>query len=152
MIQFQDLLTREHIFFLKAASKEEALDTLVDNLGSLKIIPDTASFKKTLHKREGLMTTAIGLSTALPHAKQPELERFFIAIGIAQNGIEWGADDGLSVKYIFLIGGPDNKPVEYLALLSSITKTLRLDEVRKKLSKAQTADDVIKALNQKASS
>lgn len=146
MIQFQDLLIREHIFFLKNVSKDEALRSLVEKLASQGTRLDEKSFCDTLFRREKLTSTAIGLGAAIPHAKMPTLDHFFLAVGIAKEGIEWGADDELPVKFIFLIGGPDNKPIEYLSLLSSLTKAIRSDDVLNKLMHAKTSDEIIKAL------
>ena len=146
MVQFQDLLSDNQIFFLEETSKEEALVALVKELSSLKMLPDEQAFQDALLYREKLMSTALGLRSALPHAKLPSLDHFFLAIGITKRGIEWGADDELPVRFIFLIGGPDNKPKEYLALLSSLTKAIRSEEVLKKLSAAKNAADVLHAL------
>ena len=92
------------------------------------------------------MPTTIGLGAALPHAKLASLDKFFLCIGIVKEGIDWSPDEDIPVKFIFLIGGPDNKPIEYLSLLSSLTKTIRKEKILKKLSKATTAEAALSAL------
>ena len=147
MIRFQDLLVPEQVLFLPPLSKEKALLMLVEHLSHLHVIPDKEPFYHALLQREKLMSTAIGQAAALPHAKLPSLQKFFLSIGISKEGIDWHADDDTPVKFIFLIGGPDNQPLEYLSLLSSLTKTYRKSIVKKKLSQASSTDSVIAALS-----
>lgn len=146
MIQFQNLFIPEHVLFLPPSSKEEALSAIVDHLATLQVIQDKDGFYKALLQREHLMSTAIGQTAALPHAKLSTLTTFFLAIGIIKEGIDWHADDEMPVKCIFLIGGPDRLPIEYLSLLSNLTKALRSDEVIKKMIHATTEEEVVSAL------
>jgi nitrogen PTS system EIIA component len=146
MIPFQELLSPDRVLFLPSSSKEEALRVLVDHLSQQGLLPDTKLFYDELIKREKLISTSIGLGAALPHAKLAALDHFFLCIGIAKEGIDWNSDDEIPVKFIFLIGGPDNSPMEYLSLLSGLTKTIRKERVLKKLSTAAKAENVIAAL------
>ena len=146
MTIYQELLSANQVLFLPSSSKEEAIHTLVQHLASLGVIKDQKLFYESLLQREKLISTSIGLGAAIPHAKLPSLDRFFLAIGIAKEGIDWQSDDEIPIKLIFLIGGPDNDPTGYLSLLSSLTRTIRKDKVLRKLSRATTPDEVIAAL------
>ena len=71
------------------------------------------------------------------------IQQFFIAIGIQQNkGIEWNALDKAPVRIIFMIGGPDDKQTEYLQILSMLTSAIKDVELRKKLLKATSTQEV----------
>ena len=143
---FQEFLSSDRILFLPPSSKEKALSLLVDHLTHQNLLSDSKLFYEELLKREKLMPTTIGLGAALPHAKLASLDKFFLCIGIVKEGIDWSPDEDIPVKFIFLIGGPDNKPIEYLSLLSSLTKTIRKEKILKKLSKATTAEAALSAL------
>ncbi len=84
-----------------------------------------------------------GLGLALPHAKLPGYKDFFIAIGVHPKGIDWGSIDGMPVRLIFLIGGPDNKQTEYLQLLSRLTTLMRDEERRKKILQSQNREAIM---------
>lgn len=148
MIHFQDLLSADRILFLPPSSKEDALYALVQRLFLLGIIRDKEEFYNALLQREKLMSTSIGLGAALPHAKMASIDHFFLAIGIIKEGIDWNVDDEIPIKFIFMIGGPESNPIDYLSLLSSLTKTIRKEKVLKKLSKATKEEMIISALSE----
>ena len=71
-------------------------------------------------KREKIVSTGIGMGVAIPHAKLPSFDRFFLAVGLqkVKDGIDWDALDGAPVRLIFMIGGPANQQTDYLKILS----------------------------------
>jgi len=84
------------------------------------------------------------MGVAIPHAKLQGYTGFFIAVGIQQGaGIEWNSLDSLPVRLIFMIGGPDDQQTEYLKILSQLTRAVKEEERRKKMLKAQSANEVI---------
>lgn len=140
-----DYLDSHLIVFLNAKSRNEALKTLVDLLKKNNKIKENEIFYKAILERERLSSTGIGMGVALPHAKRDNFSDFFIAVGIQQNqGIPWNSIDKLPVYLIFLIGGPSNKPREYLQLLSQLTNVLKSDEFLKKLMHTKSAEDFLK--------
>jgi PTS system nitrogen regulatory IIA component len=121
------------IFFLSANSRDEALRTLVDLTAENIDLPNPEAFYQAICDREKLISTGIGMGVAIPHAKMPEYEHFFITIGILQKGVDWHALDQTPVRMIFLIGGPDDKQTEYLQVLSHLTLLIKNEEIRKKM-------------------
>ena len=130
--------------FLQVDSRDDALDQLVcllENQGKLK---NARVFHDAILEREKIVSTGIGLEVAIPHAKLQGYDEFFIAIGIqSKKGIEWNALDGVPVRLIFMIGGPENRQTEYLKILSHLTMAIKNEERRKKLLKTYDARDVI---------
>jgi nitrogen PTS system EIIA component len=124
------------VLFLDASSRDEALQQMVDMLEKEHQLKNAKIFHDAILKREGIVSTGIGLGVAVPHAKLEGYHEFFIAIGIqAKKGIEWNALDGAPVHLIFMIGGPENKQTEYLRILSHLTMAIKDEERRKKLLK-----------------
>jgi nitrogen PTS system EIIA component len=136
-------LDQNLIFFLDAKTKEEALHTLVDAAVRVRALPEADRFYKAILEREKIVSTGIGMGVAIPHAKLPSYNEFFIAVGVLHKGIDWNALDGAFVRLIFLIGGPDDKQNEYLKILSSLTITLRDEDLRKKLQMSKSVDEVL---------
>ncbi len=131
------------VSFTDASSRDEALRLLVDLLEREGKLQDKEGYFRALLEREKVVSTGIGMGVALPHARMPGYEDFFIAVGIQKQGIDWKALDGNPVRLIFMIGGPDNKQTEYLHLLSQLTMAIKDEERRKKLLKAKTKEEVI---------
>jgi nitrogen PTS system EIIA component len=133
MIRLSDYVDEKCILFLDDGSKEEVLKKLVDAAEAVKGIPAKDRFYQAILDREQLVSTAIGMGIAIPHAKLPIYSDFFIAIAVLHKGIEWNAIDDASVRLVFLIGGPDNRQTDYLKILSCITSAMRDESLRRRL-------------------
>lgn len=139
-----DYLDAKLVTFLDVNSQSQALSALVDLLDQQNELVDKQAFFHAILEREKIVSTGIGIGVAIPHAKMPGYDRFFIAIGIQKGGgLEWNALDKLPVRLIFMIGGPDNQQTEYLKILSMITMAIKDEERRKELLKAKDAKEVI---------
>jgi len=147
-IQLKRYLKPAFVVFLNQESRDEAISSLVNCIDGKEGIPDKESYLSALKKREGIISTGIGMGVAIPHAKLDSFSDFFIAIGIKQQGIgiEWDSLDGSPVRIVFLIGGPNKKQTEYLKLLSQLTGAIKNEEKRKMLLAAQNAEEVIEIL------
>ncbi|WP_201456788.1 PTS sugar transporter subunit IIA [Chlamydia sp. 17-3921] len=137
------LLSPKLILFLEKCSRDEILHELTELVDSFGLLENKTAFFQALVKRENIMSTGIGMGVAIPHGKLDGRSEFFIAIGIHSQGILWDSIDGALVRLIFLIGGPDNAPSEYLKLLSTLTHTLRDECRRQRLLKAKTVEEVL---------
>jgi nitrogen PTS system EIIA component len=131
------------VAFLESDSQEEAIKTLVNMLAQTGLLEDKYAFYEAIIEREKIVSTGIGMGTAIPHAKLATLPDFFIAIGILKKGIEWKALDGSPVRIIFLIGGPDSRQTEYLSILSKLTQVIKNDQIRKKMLALNSPEDII---------
>jgi nitrogen PTS system EIIA component len=136
------------IEFLDAATRNEAIDSLIDLLFRDGKLPDRDVFRKAIFEREDLVSTGIGLGVAVPHAKLKDYRDFFIAVGIQQKkGIDWDSIDKAPVRLVFLIGGPDNRQSEYLKILSQLTMAIKDQNLRKVLMNAESAEEVLRAFS-----
>lgn len=131
------------VLFLNEDARDAAIEHLVDRLP----VANKEKFYQAILDREGIVSTGIGFGVAIPHAKFKDADRFMIAIGVHRGeGIEWNALDGRPVRLIFLIGGPEDKPTEYLKILSQLTQLIKNDGLRKQLLQARTAEEVVSLL------
>lgn len=128
---------------LEVDDRDAALHALVDLLDSQSKLKDKNEFYRAILEREQIVSTGIGMGVAVPHAKLPGYKTFFIAIGIHHKGIAWDALDGVPVRLIFMIGGPDDKQTEYLQLLSRLTLAIKDEERRKKILQLTDPEDII---------
>lgn len=143
MIRLSEYIDERLVLFLEATSKDVVLEKLVDLVVSVKELPAHDRLYQAILDREKIVSTAIGMGVAIPHAKLPIYSDFFIAIAVLHKGVEWGAMDDSLVRLVFLVGGPDNKQTEYLKLLSSITVIMRNEQLRRRLTTATTPEAVI---------
>lgn len=132
----------------EAKTMFDAIDHMIDLLMNQGKIKNRDIFFQAIMEREKIVSTAIGMGVAIPHAKLPTYEDFFIAIGVLRGGVPWGTtlDDSL-VRLIFMIGGPDDKQTEYLQILSKLTLAIKDEEKRKKLLTANSKESMIRLLS-----
>ncbi len=128
---------------LNVDERDAALRTLVELLDSEEKLLDKDAFYQAILEREKIVSTGIGMGVAVPHAKLSGYPTFFIAIGIHQKGIPWDALDGVPVRLVFMIGGPDDKQTEYLQLLSRLTLAIKDEERRKKMLQLSKPEEII---------
>ena len=131
------------VAFINASNQDDALHQLVEIVFQAGKLDDKRLFLNAIMEREKIVSTGIGMGVAIPHAKLPSYNHFFITIGLLQKPVEWNALDGSPVKLIFMIGGPDDKQTEYLQILSSLTQGIKNEERRKKLLTLTKPSDII---------
>lgn len=144
MIKITDYLDPRLVAFLDVDNRDEAINALVTMIHQTGRLQDKYAFYEAIIEREKIVSTGIGMGTAIPHAKLASYEDFFIAIGILRKGLDWNSLDGSPVRIIFLIGGPDDKQTEYLQILSKLTQVIKNDQIRKKMLTLNSPEDMIK--------
>ncbi len=129
------------VLFFDASNKEEAIEQIIDHAESKGILICPKPFRAAILGREDIMSTGLGMGVAVPHAKIPELDEFFVVCGVLKNPVDWDSIDGKPVDLVFLIGGPEDKQRDYLMLLSKIMLVIKNPKTRKALRKATTAEE-----------
>jgi PTS system nitrogen regulatory IIA component len=124
-------LTRPELILsdLPATTPEDVLRTFADRLADAGIIGDgrrdADELFRRLREREQLSSTGIGSGIALPHCKMPGLRQAVVAVGLAPQGVDFGAADGQPVRVFFVVVSPEDSPAEHLRVLASISRWLR---------------------------
>lgn len=136
-------LQPELVVFLEAPTRDEVLKELVDLAYRNGKLQDKEAFYQAIIEREKIVSTGIGMGVAIPHAKLPSYDDFFIAVACLKTGVDWNALDGTLVRLIFMIGGPDDKQTEYLQLLSGLTMAIKDEERRKKVLNSGSPQEII---------
>jgi PTS system nitrogen regulatory IIA component len=133
MVKISKYLDEKLILFVDLKTREEVIRALVAALFSAGKITNEEAFYQAILEREKIVSTGIGMGVAIPHAKLADYDDFFMAMAILPRGVDWQAVDGVSVRLIFMIGGPDDKQTEYLQILSNLTSSIKDEERRKKI-------------------
>jgi nitrogen PTS system EIIA component len=129
--------------FIESDTRNEALKRLVHLLDQKGKLNNAEAFYDAILQREEMISTGIGMGIAVPHAKLQGYNSFFVAIGIHPIGIPWDALDGVPVRLIFMIGGPEHQQTEYLRLLSGLTLALKDENRRKKMLQLNEPSEII---------
>lgn len=124
-------------------SKSEVIGALLSLVSGHGSVLDMAMLHDDVWKRENEMSTGIGKSLALPHAKTGAVTSPVLAMATLGRGINFDSIDKLPVRIIFLLATPDAMLAEHLKLLGRITRIAGKDEVRMKILQAATPREVL---------
>lgn len=143
MVKITRYLDPKLVVLLSTETRDDTLHALIERLKGENKLKDSDTFFNSIIERERIVSTGIGMGVAIPHAKLPDYNEFFIAIGILPKGVDWKALDGGPVRIVFMIGGPDDKQTEYLQILSSLTMAIKDETRRKKLLTLNSPEKII---------
>ncbi len=159
-MRMRDFIVREAINpNLQADSKEKAIREMVENLravgyfkgadvpaGTVVTSAGPEETVKAILKRELLGSTGIGRGVAIPHAKQPGIDKLIGTMAISKAGVPFESLDGEPVFVLVMLISPQDRPGDHLRALENVSRCLRDDSFVKALRQAQTADEVWKIL------
>lgn len=149
MIRISEAIREQAIVLdLKAQEKVAVIKELVSIMVGLGLIGDEERFLADILKRENLESTGIGLGVAIPHARTTAASELFLAFGRSAKGVDFNSLDGKPSHLIFLIAAPEENKSQYIMALARLSKILRKEEMRTRLSKATAPAEVIDILKQ----
>lgn len=141
----KDMFSRNRVTFdLKAKTKDEAIDELIEILYADGKVTSKEELKKAVLKREEEFSTGIGMGIAIPHGKCNAVKEPTITFGLSKAGIDYKSMDGKPAHLFFLIAVPEESSDVHLRALSEISRKLMHEDVREGLKKAQNFDEFIK--------
>lgn len=141
----KDMFSKERINFnLKANSKEEVIDELIEILYEDGKVTNKEELKKAVIKREEEFSTGIGMGIAIPHGKCSAVKEATITFGLSKEGIDYQSMDDKPAHLFFLIAVPEESSDVHLRALSEISRKLMHTDVREKLYNVNDFDEFIK--------
>lgn len=144
----KNMLSKECINLnLKATTKSEVIDELIDILFKANKLNDKEEFKKVILAREAQSSTGLEEGIAIPHGKTSAVKIPSIAFGLSKGGIDYDSLDGEPSKLFFMIAAPANANDTHIETLSQLTTLLLDDEVREKLLNCKNSEDVFNILD-----
>ena len=148
-MKITDLIAEESIKLDgKAATKEEALDTMVELMAAGGRIADVEEYRRGVYAREEEGTTGIGEGIAIPHAKSDAVNSPGLAAMVLKDGVDFDSLDGAPVHLIFLIAAPDTKENVHLDVLSRLSVLLMNPDFTEKLKNAKTAEEFLSCIDE----
>lgn len=131
-----DLKGRDHLF---------ALDAVAGLLKGNSAVVNFDGFREQLFARDRLDITCLGNDLAIPHARTEHVTKIVLAIGRSNEGIYF-ENCQQSARLLFVLGTPVDEPMEYLQLLSTLCKILKVEANRSALLNASSTSAFIAAL------
>lgn len=147
-MRITDLLDKRSISLTGApASKQEALDQMVDLMIKSEKINDREAYRQEVYRREEESTTGIGEGIAIPHGKGPFVDRPGLAAMVVKDGVDFDSLDGEPVHLIFLIAAPNTKDNVHLDVLSKLSMLLMDEDFATNLKNASTVEEFLQIVD-----
>ena len=124
---------------------KEVIESVVDVINLPDYI-DRELLSDALMARERLGTTAIGNGIAVPHVRDPivfDLQDPIIGLCFLERGIDLDAPDGRPVDTLFVIITSNIR--EHLYILSRLAYVLNTGDLREKISRDKSRDEILEA-------
>jgi PTS system fructose-specific IIC component len=146
-VKIRDLLSNNSILIdLQGNDKIELLSQMADYMTSLYNLSDPFYIKQKILDREAEMSTGIGFGIAIPHARIPQIDRVYMIAARSLQGVDFNAIDEHLVHLIYLMVSPANTSTDHTTLLSSLSRIMSYEDMRKKLFSATTAEQFLDLL------
>jgi fructose-specific phosphotransferase system IIA component len=133
---------------VQSNEKEAAITELIDLLHTNGLFSDRDVALEAVLTRERIRSTGTGAGIAIPHCKCNAVKELVMAIGIANEPIEFDSVDGKPVSILFLLVSPEGQTGPHIQALAGISRLMLNKEFRQKLEKAASADEVYGLLNE----
>lgn len=137
-----DFIHEENIVTkLRAATKEEAIEKLVDVLIETNhLVLDRDRLLRQVLDRERGMSTCVGDGLAIPHGELDGGAAMLGAIGISREGLDFETPDGRPVHCIILLATPASQRDRHLEVLAALARAVSSDHaIRDQLYAARSA-------------
>ena len=126
--------------------KQRTLRALSDLLCRAGCVGNKNKLFTDLYNREKQQSTAVGMGIAFPHVRSMQVRQFVAAIGRSDRGIPFDAPDNEPVHLFFVMAAPPYDDKTYLRAYKSLATALRYDTVRKALTQARQAHEIVLVL------
>jgi PTS system fructose-specific IIC component len=146
-VKVQDLLQKNAILIdLSGVQKGDVLSQMATFMASLYGLHDGEAISQKILDREIDMSTGIGYGIAIPHARISGIDRLYMVAARHKAGIEFNAIDEQPVHLVFMMISPMNTSAEHTQILSSLSRIMSYEDVRKKLLAANTSDQFLEVI------
>jgi len=144
MMKLADILSEKTIKVpLENREKSRVIEELVDLLDKAGSITNRDAVLKAILDREAVMSTGVGEGVAIPHGKSDAAPVIVAALGISAEPIDFDSIDKEPVRLIWLLVGPPGQTGPHLKALSRISRLMHMGELKEKLLKATSAEQVL---------
>lgn len=140
-MKIRDLLSKNSILIdLQGTDKNELLTQMAHYMCSIYNLPEADLIARKILEREADVSTGIGFGIAIPHGRIDKVDRVHMIAAQSLSGIGFNAIDEQPVHLIFMIISPANNSSEHTQILSSLSRIMSYEGIRKKLLAADTPE------------
>jgi fructose-specific phosphotransferase system IIA component len=134
---------------LEGKDKQTVITELIDLLNEHDSLLDRSICLDAVLMREKTRSTGIGSGVAIPHGKCKGVKDVVMAMGIANQPIDFGSVDGRGVTIILLLVSPADRTGPHIQALAKISRLMLDEQFRQQLEKAGSAEEAYNLIKDK---
>ena len=143
-MDIQGLLSEKYVVLnLDLAKKSQVIEKMLSLVEDHEGVTDIGKLREDVLHREQEMSTGIGKSIALPHAKTAGVSQPVLAFATLGSAMDFDSIDEEPVRLVFLLATPEDMLAEHLKLLGRITKLAGREDFRQRLLLSASPAEVI---------
>ena len=124
-------------------SKEEAIQTLVGNLGVRGRTHLVNELEADIWARESVFTTGLGNGFAIPHTKSDNIAHSSISIARLNKPVIWSDDEDGEVEFVIMLTLNKNQGDQHMRIFSGLARKLIHESFRNTLKTMTTEAEII---------
>jgi mannitol/fructose-specific phosphotransferase system IIA component (Ntr-type) len=146
-VKIRDLLSKNSILIdLPGTDKDEILTQMAQYMASIYNLPNVETITRKILEREADMSTGIGFGIAIPHARIDTIDRVYMIVARSTASVDFSSIDEQLVYLIFMMISPLNTSAEHTQILSSLSRIMSYEDMRKRLLSATTSEQFLDLL------
>lgn len=134
---------------LKADSKEELIEQMIDRLIAAGKFDDKETVLQAVLDREAKMSTGMQNGVAIPHGKTDAIKSLVVAVGICREGVKFDSMDGSLCTIFIMTLSPQKRSGPHIQFLAEVSRVISQPAERDKLHAAQTDAEMYEILTGK---
>ena len=146
-MKITDILNKENIIFeLKAQTKDEIIEELINSLKNNEQVKNIKRLKEAILEREEVLSTGIGKGIAIPHCRTNAVVGIVLAFGKTKIPIDFEALDNKPVLFVFLLASNEEMNSEHLKLLKLISLMTSNDDLLSRINRSNNSEEIYNIL------
>jgi fructose-specific phosphotransferase system IIA component len=134
---------------LEGKDKKSIINELVDLLDANGLLLDRNVALEAVFAREQTRSTGIGSGIAIPHGKCKAVKELIMALGIANQPIDFASVDGKPVTIVILLVSPTDQTGPHIQALARISRLMLDTQFKQALVKAGSAEQAYELISNK---
>jgi len=132
---------------LAGTDKDSVITELVDVLAENGLLQNKQAALDAVFARERTRSTGIGSGIAIPHGKTSAVKELVMALGIAQQPVDFDSVDKKPVFIVILLVSPLDQTGPHIQALARISRLMLDNEFKDALEKAPSAQAAYELLS-----
>jgi len=134
---------------LAGTDKDTVITELVDVLDANGLLQNKQAALEAVFARERTRSTGIASAIAIPHGKTTAVKELVMALGIAQQPVDFDSVDKKPVSIVILLVSPLDQTGPHIQALARISRLLLDSEFKSALEKAPSAEAAYQLLSER---